>query len=340
MNIQTVTFEKTSFIVCVDPKDLELKYLKNNFGFSSLHLDDYVNKTQVPKIEVTQNYTLVVLDFPFFYPNGQNQKLEEGKNSIFGGLIPQLPEIPFPTFYSTDKKRRILASQVDFFIGRDFLVVLHDGMLSSINEFFAQAQKTLRRRKEFMEKGSTFLFYHIVDSLVDNCFPVINQISSSIEHIDRELETTQSEKILEDISTTRRNIVFFHTMIKPLLPLFRELEDGKYKQLNSSQMSLFWGNVRDHLQKIWDRLEDNKELIEGISESNESLLTSRTNRIVALLTIFSAILLPSTLLASIYGMNIEGLPFAAASHAFIIIIAAMFLIGTVMITIFKTRRWL
>lgn len=340
MNIQTVTFNKISFVNVSDPKSLEIKYLKNNFGFSSLHLDDYLNKTQVPKIEITRNYTLVVLDFPYFYQNGQTPS--QNSTSILGFInIPQVPfpQVSLPTFAPQDKKRRITSSQAAFFIGRDFLVVLHDGMLSPINDIFSLCQKTLKKRTALMEEGPNFLFYYLVDALVDNCFPVINEISSSVDKIDRELETSQSGKILEEISTTRRNIVVFHTMIKPLLPLFKQLEEGKYKGFNDA-LTPFWENISDHLQKIWDRLEDSQELIEGISKSNESLLSSRTNRIITILTIFSAIILPLNLIASIYGMNIEGLPFANISLAFPLISTLMILTGAVLILFFKSRRWL
>lgn len=330
MNIQTVTFQNISFLSVTNPKELELKYLKNNFGFSPLHLDDYIHKTQVPKIEIEKAYVLVVLDFPYFSQN---------ENASWGPAFPGLPQVSFPPLAAADKKRRIVQSQVDFFLGKDFLVVLHDGMLPQIDSIFSHCQKTLRKRTELMEKGPVFLFYHIVDALVDSCFPVINELSATIDRIDRDLETSQSEKILEDISTTRRNIVVFHTMIKPMISLFRELKEGRYRELNHG-LTPFWENISDHLQKIWDRLEDNRELIVGISESNESLLSSRTNKIVTVLTIFSAIILPLNLIASIYGMNIEGLPFAQSHSAFATITAFMFFLGVVMLFLFKTRNWL
>lgn len=335
MNIQTVTHKKVSFIVTTNPKDLELKYLKNNFGFSQLHLDDYINKTQVPKLEDAKGYTLVVLDFPFFYQNGQSET-----TSLLGGLI-NIPKTHVPLSHlipPADKKRRLFSSQVDFFIGRDFLVVLHDGVLLTISEVFTLCQKTLRKRTELMEKGPAYLFYHLVDQLVDSCFPVINEISSAIDKVDRELETTQSQKVVEDISTIRRDIVVFHTMIKPIIPLFRSLEEGKHDILNKT-LSPFWGNVLDHLQKIWDRLEDNRELIEGISESNESLLSSRANRRIAVLTIFSAILLPLNLLASIYGMNVH-LPFSDNISIFSFIVFVMLLTSGIMLFLFRARHWL
>lgn len=336
MNIQTVTFNKLSFIVSSDPKELELKYLKNEFGFSQLHIDDYLNRTQVPKIEETRNYTLVVLDFPYF------ATADQPEGGLFS-MLSNLPKVAIPKKailprLKRGQERRILTSQVDFFIGKDSLVILHDSSLSSIDEIFSLCQKTLRKRTELMEKGPGYLFYHIADVLVDNAFSVLNEIAASIDRIDKELGTGHSEQILEDISTTRRNLVFLHTMMKSTMPLFKGLEEGKHKDLNG-ELSPFWGNILDHLQKIWDRIEDGRELIEGISESNESLLSSRTNRIVTVLTIFSAIILPLNLIASVYGMNIQGLPLAHMSNAFFLISLIMILTGVLLFYIFKNARW-
>lgn len=346
MNIQTVKFTDTSFINVTNPGLLEIKYLKKDFGFSSLHLDDYLNKTQIPKIEIQKNYSLLVLDFPYFnstIPSSVNgEQNHKSKSPIFGILNPpsvSLPSVPFPQFPTPEKKRRVSSSQVDFFIGKNYLVTIHDESLAPINDIFSLCQKTLHNRDEFMGKGPVFLAYRIIDMLVDNCFPVINELSLSIDKIDKELEDKPSSNTIEDIFVTRRNIVVFHSMVKPLIPLFTELEAGRHKELNG-EMQSFWGNILDHLQKILDRLEDNQELIEGISESNESLLSSRTNRIITVLTIFSAILLPLNLIASIYGMNIQGLPLAEMTFSFIIILLIMFFVGLFLLFVFKSRRWI
>lgn len=343
MNVQIVKYKDTSFINVTSPGSLELKYLKNNFGFDVLHLEDYVNKTQVPKIELTKNYSLLVLDFPFFQQNGNQQAakndLKEGKPLIENILsIPQAHHLVHLPQFTSEKKRRILNSQVDLFIGKDYLVVLHDGVLTPVNDIFSLCQKTLRNRHEYMGEEPVYLAYRIIDVLVDSCFPVMNELSSTIDKIDKAIGAYQSQSTLEDVSITRRNIVVFQTMIKPIIPLFRELEEGRYRELNGT-MQPFWGNILDHLQKIWDRLEDSRELIEGISTSNESLLTSKTNEIVMILTIFSAIILPLNLFASIYGMNIQGLPFASENFAFGLLFIFMFAITIGMLFVFKYKRW-
>lgn len=333
MNIQTVVYNGVSFLNVHKPQELEMKFLRKTYGFNPLNLEDYVNKTQIPKLEVYRDYTLVVLDFPYFTngPQKVTPQKEQQKR-----MIP-LPQIPF-TLPSTSKKGRIVLAEADFFIGKDYLVVLHEDTTAQIDDVFSLCQKALRHREDLMGEGSVFLFYRLVDILVDTALATVDYLSSTIDHIDRQLAENRAPDVVEDISITRRNIVVFQTMIKPTLPIFADLEKGKYLQLNSN-MTTFWSNILDHLQKVWDRLEDNHELIEGISESNESLLSARTNEIIKVLTIFSAIILPLNLLASIYGMNLP-LPFAHDMSAFAIITLIMLVIAFCMFFIFKLRRWL
>lgn len=323
MNVQTVSHQGISFINVTKPTDFEMKHLRNTYDFDHLSLDDYLFRRQIPKIESYKKYDLIVLRFP-----------------LFSETIPQTSHqygVRLPTFINHVKKRRLVSSYVNFFISKEYLVVVHDGTLPQIEHIFSLCQKTLHNRIEYMGKSSVFLAYKIIDALVDSCFPVVNEITTSIDKIDKELEHKQSQKTLENISTTRRNLVVFHTMVKPILPLLNELEDGKYNALNGS-MQTFWSNVLDHLKKIIDRIEDNQELIEGISKSNESLLSSHSNEIIKVLTIFSAIILPLNLLASIYGMNIQ-LPFAQDSLIFWGLMIVMFLGSSFMLIVLRIKGW-
>ncbi|EKD64507.1 MAG: hypothetical protein ACD_50C00362G0001 [uncultured bacterium] len=224
------------------------------------------------------------------------------------------------------------------FVGKDYVVTLHEEVLPPIDHIFSQCQKTLHHRELYMGQGSVFLAYKMIDALVDNCFPVINELIITIEKVDRELEDKNTQTVLEEISITRRNIVFFQTMIKPILPLFEELEEGQHEPL-SKNMGFYWSNINDHLKKIAHRLEDSRELIEGISESNESHIASKTNEVIKVLTIFSTVILPLNLVASIYGMNIVGLPLAQDKFSFLILLLTMLVISFIMLLIFKARQW-
>jgi magnesium transporter len=349
MNIKTVTFNKLSFVNVTNPQDLEIRDLKKNFGFHALDLEDYVNRTQIPDIKIYKNYSLIVLDFPFFKQNGSSngtngssEKEKADRLSIATLLnIPHAALSSIPLFhYTSVETRRILTSHVNIFIGKDYVVALHEGVLAPIDHIFSLCQRKLSNRDQYMGQDSIFLAYKIIDALVDNYFPVVNELIIMIEKIDRELENKKTQTPLDEISVTRRNIVFFQTMIKPVVPLFDELEQGKHETL-SKNMTFYWSNVNDHLKKIAHRLEDSRELVEGISESNESLIASKTNEIIKVLTIFSAVILPLNLVAGIYGMNIglRGLPLAEDPLAFELIALVMIGMGIIMLLFFKARRW-
>lgn len=339
MNLKTVSHKGVSFVYSTRLGQLELHYLRSNFEFSHLHLDDHINRTELPKIESTKKYVLIVFGVPSISNNGEVVKQahgEVGKNGV-DTLMKTLSHIPIPKFTSNTKRERISTLYIDIFIGKDYVVVLSDGVISQINHIFEICQRTIRAREEFLGQGSGFLAYKIIDALLDGYIPTVNAISGMIDRIDREMEKKQSPGTLEDISVTRRNIVVLHTMIKTIIPIFRKLRDGVYQELNGN-LSSYWANALNHSESFLERLEDDRELIEGISESNEFILRSRTNQIVMVLTIFSGIILPLTLIASIYGMNID-LPLQHDPIAFSVIMAIMLALGLSMVLLFKKKGW-
>lgn len=324
MNVQTVNFQGLVFINVAKPTDFEMKFLKNTYDFNSLNLEDYLHKTQIPKIENHNKYDLMVLRFPILSENVPQS------SHMYG--------VHLPTLHAPTKKRRLVSSYVNFFISKEYVVVLHDGALQ-IDNIFTMCQQTLHNRTEYMGKGAVFLTYKIINVLVDACFPAINELTATIDKIDKDLEDKQTQKTVEDISAVRRNLVVFHTMIKPILPLFKELEEGKHEELNG-MMKPFWSNILDHLQKILDRVEDNQELIEGISRSNESLLASRSNEIVKFLTVITSVAFPFVIINNLYSMNVTGLPYAQYSGIVWILFAVIFVGGMTMVFYFKIRKWL
>lgn len=338
MTIPTVAHNGLSFINLNKPTDAEMKFLNKNFGFSMLNLEDYLYKTQIPKIEIYEDYTLVVVDVPYTPQQQLKAKPDGSKNTVIAPNVLS-NRISFPTFPKAAKKKRIMAGEVDFFIGKDYIVVLHDDRTAQIDELFKICQISSKHRDELMGKGAVYLLYRIIDVLVDAGFSYVEDIANTIDRIDRQLEKNSSSAVIEDISMTRRNIVVFETMIKPALPIFSDLEKGKYPKLNG-EMTPYWSNILDHLQKIWERLEDNKELIQGISASHESILSNRSNELVKFLTVITSISFPFVIVNNLYSMNIEGLPFANEPWIVAILFCLIFAGGIAIISYFKYRDWL
>ena len=335
MNVPTVIHNGLSFINLNKPTAEQIAFLNKNFGFSMLHLEDYLYKTQIPKIEPDEDYTLFVMDVPY---------IQQPKAKSTGANKSAIPNVlssrtPFPSFPKSAKRKRINIGEVDFFIGKDYLVVLHDDRTPQIDELFDMCKITSKNREELMGKGSKYLFYRIADILVDISFSYVEDITSTIDYIDRLLEEKNDASLIEDISTTRRNIVVFETMIKPLLPIFGDLEKGKYPKLNG-EMTDYWSNLLDHLQKIWERLEDNKELIAGIATSNESILSNRSNELVKFLTVVTSISFPFVIVNNLYSMNVKGLPYSNEPWIVAVLFTVILLSGIGIIAYFKYRDWL
>ncbi len=189
-----------------------------------------------------------------------------------------------------------------------------------------------------MGRSAGYLLYTIVDKLVDYCFPILNKIDQNIEQIEDEIFEEKVRSTVQEISVVRRDVISFRRIIKPLMPVIGSLE-RKNRQFLHEDMDEYFGDIADHLSKIWDTLEDYKEVIEGLSDTINSLTNNRTNEIIKVLTIISVILLPLTLITGIYGMNVD-LPVQAHPLAFWFVILCMIGVIIGMLGFFKWRKWI
>src|SRR5579863_1112540 len=143
MNVPTITFNGLSFINLNKPTNEQMNFLNKNFGFSMLHLEDYLYKTQIPKIEVDEDYSLVVMDVPSIsQPKSKSPAIN--RNTLPNILSNRIPFTP-PT-RTSNRRRRINIGEVDFFIGKDYLVVLHDDRTPQIDELFEMCKITSKHR--------------------------------------------------------------------------------------------------------------------------------------------------------------------------------------------------
>jgi magnesium transporter len=305
MNIRQINYKNFRWLNITSPAQEEMDFLREKFPFHPLDLEDCLSKSQRPKIDEYEDYVFLVLHFPH---------IESGH-------------------------KRIVTEEVDIFVGKDFLVSTHRSEISELDKFFNKCYQNKKLTAEYFKKGIPHLAYTVVDKLVDSCFPILNNVSEEIDLIDQKIFDISARKVVENLSVLRRNLIIFQTMIKPQIKIFADIEAGRIKILNG-QLSAYWDNILDHLKRIKDRLEDFQEVTEGLTATNESLLSFRTNEVMKILTIFSVILLPLTLISGIYGMNLETLPFALHSHSFTIVASIMLLITGIMLVFFRLKKWL
>ena len=230
------------------------------------------------------------------------------------------------------------AGELDFFIGSDYLVTISNVELLPVTRLFTRLQEDERLRDNLFSKGSGRLLYEILDDLYDYCFPILDKIAYKLESIEDDIEDRRSEEIVTDISKVKQEIISYRKIIKPQRPALRLLE-RHIERFLPEELELYFDDLVDASERIWDLLDNYKEVVEALESTNESVISHRQNDVLRVLTIFSVILLPLTLISGIFGMNV-GFPGEHSHTAFWVIVGLM--VGTIatMVGFFKYKRWL
>lgn len=287
----------------VSPSEEDLQYLKDNFHFHPLDIEDCRSINQRPKIDIYDDYYFLILHFPGF-----------------------------------DHQNRFLnIKEVKFFWGEDYVISI-DQSNWVVTEMFEDTQRKSQRKEDIEIGTSDTLLYRILEKLMTTSLNLMRRLGLELDRISEDLFSKRSQKTILQISVTRKNIILINTMFKPQLPLFHKFESGQIEGY-SENMEDYWGNILDYNQKMWDMAEDYRELIEGLSKTFDSLQTNRINEIIKTLTFFSAILLPLTFITGLYGMNV-GLPFQSDARSFWLIIGLMVVVVFSMVTYFRRKNWL
>jgi magnesium transporter len=287
----------------VSPSEEDLQYLKENFHFHPLDIEDCRSTNQRPKIDIYDDYYFLILHFPSF-----------------------------------DIHNRFLTiKEVKFFWGEDYVISI-DQNKWVVSEMFDDTRKRISNKEEIEIGTSDAMLYRILEKLMNSSLNLMRRLGLELDRINEDLFSIRAQKTIMQISITRKNIILINTIFKPQLPLFHKFESGQIEGF-AENMEDYWGNILDYNQKMWDMAEDYQELIEGLSKTFDSLQTNRINDIMKTLTFFSAILLPLTFITGLYGMNI-GLPFQSDSRSFLIIIGLMLMVVIAMLFYFRRRKWL
>lgn len=304
LNIQTVTHGKLTWVDIVQPTVKEIDYLRENYPFHPLDLDDTLSKIQRPKIDEYDDYLFMVLHFPVF-----------------------------------NKATRVtVPSEVDIFIGENYVITLHAGNLKPLVQLFNRCKNEETGRKEHMGRSSGFLLYQIIDRLVDYCFPILNKIISNVERVEDRVFEEKLRETVQEISMLRRDIITFRRIIKPQVVVVASLEH-KERPFLKEELEVYFGNITDHIGKILDALDDYREVIETLNDTHNALTSHKINDVMRVLTIISTIMLPLSVLSGLYGMNIS-LPLADSQFAFGFVVLIMAFVAGGMLVFFQKRGWI
>src|SRR5919108_6138118 len=275
-NVETIAAEGLRWVNIERPSSLECAWLEEHFHFHPLDLEDVLSRNQRPKIDEYEDYLFIVLHFPVF------------DRSV----------------------GRLNAGELDIFVGPDFLVTIPNQPLQPVAYLFERCRQKEEFRDQLFSKGSGFLLYRIIDDAFDYCFPMLRKIGNKLDALEEEIFSGRSEEVVRDIFNVKQEIINFRKIIRPQRPVLRDLERTKQRFLAAREgedLEIYFDDIVDAHERIWDMLENYKEVVEALEETNESVLSHRVNDILRVLTAVSVIILPLTLIASIWGMNV-GVP--------------------------------
>jgi magnesium transporter len=233
---------------------------------------------------------------------------------------------------------RLNAAEVDFFVGPDFLITLPNEPVERVEDLFERCRTNEAFRDQLFSKGSGYLLYKIVDDCVDAAFPMLGKIGNKLERIEEEIFEGVGDDVVRDISNAKQEIINFRKIVRPQRLAFRDLERNKARYI-AEDLDIYFDDIIDASERAWDMLENYKEVVEGLESTNESAIAHRTNETFRVLTAISVIVLPLTLIASIWGMNV-GVPGEQDHTAFWLIMAFMVVLLGGMIAYFRRRDWL
>ena len=194
-------------------------------------------------------------------------------------------------------------------------------------------------REALLSKGRGYLLYKIVDDSFDYCFPMLRKIGNRLERLEEDIFEGRSEEVVRDISGSKQEIINFRKIIRPQRAVLRDLERTKQRYL-AEDLEVYFDDIVDASERIWDMLENFKEVIEALEVTNESVLSHRVNEVLRVLTAFSVVILPLTLIASIWGMNVDVPGEGDSGVAFWAILGGMLALLVSMVAYFRRRGWL
>ncbi len=287
------------------PRPVDQGWLEERFEFHPLDYEDIFSRNQRPKLDEYDDYLFIVLHFPRY-----------------------------------DKKvARLNAAELDLFVGPDYLITIQNEPIQAVEYLFERCRSNEELRDNLFSKGPGYLLYKIVDDCVDASFPMLRKMGNKLERIEEEIfEGEQSAEVVRDISNVKQEIINFRKIVRPQRSAFRDLERTKARYI-ADDLDIYFDDINDASERVWDMLENYKEVVEGLDATNESAIAHRTNETFRVLTAISVIVLPLTLVASIWGMNV-GVPGENTVAAFWAILGFMLVLLVGMVLYFRRRGWL
>lgn len=281
--------------------------------------------------ELKEKFNLHPFIVQQFLPTLRRPKIEEYPDQLF--LV-----LHFPIYNS--KTRQTEVAELDLIIVGETLITSHNNNIPSLETFFNDCQlQDYHQARYFQSKG--YLLFSLLDWLIDSCLPMLDHISEKIEEIEHNVFQGMEKEMLTEISIVKKDIIDFRRAVKPQRSVL-EILTKKSQRFFGAQLKPLAQEVVGSSIRVWNVLENHRELISSIEQTNNSLLSYKLNDIMKFLTVISFITFPLSVIVGFFGMNVFGnIPAVeSGNYTWVAVLTAMFVSASILIVYFKKKKWL
>jgi len=227
--------------------------------------------------------------------------------------------------------------ELDGFLGANYVVTYHHEGFPSI----AKVKQAVCASPVTGQRGSAFLLHQIIDGIVDDYLPVMDDFDERINALEDDIFSfgRANQEILEEILGLKRSVLRLKRISSKQLEVLYRMSHGQFPQISGSVLP-FYRDIYDHLVRVSDLAESYRDLISGSLEAYLSVVSNRLNEIMKVLTIFSAVMLPLTFIAGVYGMNFDKLPELHWRYGYVFAWGIMLVVASLMLFFFWRRGWI
>ncbi|MEI7750428.1 MAG: magnesium transporter CorA family protein [Candidatus Moraniibacteriota bacterium] len=292
-----------TWIDFLDPQAGDITYLQENFNIHPLAIEELVTPTYQPKAVQYENCLFLSIHTPLF-------------------------DTTLRTTYP---------GELDIILTKDFLITSHRHDIYQLRDFFTKLSKSKGKQQTYFAKTPAHLLYHIIEILLNSCFPKLHHISENLDYIETQVFSDHEKEMVLEISVVKRDILNFRRTLKPQRSILDSLSQ-KEQPFIPADLRVYFQDLIGTNIRIWNILESTKETIEALEATNNSLLSNKLNLTMKVLTIFSAVLLPITLYSNVMSMSAR-IPLSENPDAFWIHSAVMLVVALLTILVFRAKKW-
>ncbi len=273
--------------------------------FHPLNLQDCLTELELPKLDHYDDYIFLVVQMPVW-----------------------------------DEAERITRpAEVDIFVSQGVLVTSHRGELKPLNKLYAAVQIPGSPEAQcFASSEAGPFLYYLIDRLVDYCFPIVQHIGANLRQMEERLFQPDTRRLLHEIAILRRDIIAVRSILKSQINVIQALIKGQWHFINND-LDPYWDDISNHLLQLCNALDQDAEVIAGLSETIDTLASHRIDDVIRLLTLVTVITLPLTLLATVFGMNVV-MPMSEHPALFYLILGVGVIFSIWLAWYLRRRRWM